>query len=70
MRMLSRLLVAAFSAAAVSGCTVMAVGGAVVGAGVAVASTAVGAGVAVGKGVVNVATYPFSSDDEEKKKEK
>jgi hypothetical protein len=43
------------------GCTVLAVGGAVVGAGVTVASTAVSAGVAVGKGVVNVATAPFGS---------
>jgi hypothetical protein len=40
----------------------MAVTGAVVGAGVAVASTAVGAGVAVGKGAVHVATAPFGSD--------
>jgi hypothetical protein len=47
---------------AVSGCTVIAVTGAVVGTGVAVASTAVSAGVAVGKGVVNVATAPFGSD--------
>ena len=45
----------------VSGCTVIAVTGAVVGAGVAVASTAVGAGVALGKGVINVATAPFGS---------
>jgi F0F1-type ATP synthase membrane subunit c/vacuolar-type H+-ATPase subunit K len=46
----------------------MAVGGAVVGAGVTVASTAVGAGVAVGKGVVHVASAPFRSDDEPKQK--
>jgi hypothetical protein len=46
---------------AVGGCTVLAIGGAVVGAGVTVVSTAVDAGVAVGKGVVNVATAPFGS---------
>jgi hypothetical protein len=50
------------------GCTAMAVGGAVVGAGVAVASTAVSAGVAVGKGAVSVASAPFRSDDEAKQK--
>jgi hypothetical protein len=50
------------------GCTVMAAGGAVVGAGVTVASTAASAGVAVGKGVVNVATAPFSDDDDKEKK--
>jgi uncharacterized cupredoxin-like copper-binding protein len=58
-----RLLLAALLAPALAGCTVMAVGGAVVGAGVSVASTAVDAGVAVGKGAVNVATYPFRSGD-------
>ena len=46
---------------AFGGCTVLAVGGAVVGAGVTVVSTAVDVGVAVGKGVVNVATAPFGS---------
>ena len=49
-----------------AGCTVVAVGGAVVGAGVSVASAAVSTGVAVGKGAVNVATYPFRDSDEEK----
>jgi len=44
-----------------SGCAVIVVTGAVVGAGVAVAGAAVGAGVAVGKGVVSVATAPFGS---------
>ena len=29
-------------------------------------ATAVGAGVAVGKGVVNAATYPFTSNDEKR----
>ena len=56
-------VLAAAVLASLSGCTAIAVGGAVVGAGVSVASTAVGAGVAVGKGAVNVATYPFRSDD-------
>jgi hypothetical protein len=56
--------------ATLQGCTVIAVGGAVVGAGVSVASTAVDAGVAVGKGVTHVATAPFrdDEDDDEKKK--
>lgn len=63
MRAPARLCVAAVLAALMSGCTVMAVGGAVVGAGVTVASTAVSAGYSVGKGVVNVATAPFSSSD-------
>ncbi len=52
--------------AASSGCAVVAVTGAVVGAGVAVGSAAVGAGVAVTKGAVKVATYPFRDSDEEK----
>ena len=56
-----RLAMLATAAGMLGGCTVMAVGGAVVGAGVSVASTAVSAGVAVGKGVVNVATAPFGS---------
>jgi F0F1-type ATP synthase membrane subunit c/vacuolar-type H+-ATPase subunit K len=64
---LSRLALAAAVVAALGGCTVMAVGGAVVGAGVAVASTAVGAGVAVGKGVVHVAGAPFRDDEDEDK---
>jgi hypothetical protein len=61
-------LVAAAIGLSASGCTVLAVGGAVVGAGVAVASTAVGAGVAVGKGVVSVASAPFRGDEDEKAK--
>ena len=44
------------------GCTVLAVGGAVVG----VTTAAVGAGVSVTKGAVSVATYPFRDSDEEK----
>jgi hypothetical protein len=60
---LARTLTAAALAAALCGCTAIAVGSAVVGTGVSVASTAFGAGVAVGKGAVNVATYPFRSDD-------
>jgi hypothetical protein len=64
---LSRLVLAASLLCSLGGCTAMAVGGAVVGAGASVASTAVGAGVAVGKGVVDVATSPFSSDDKDKK---
>lgn len=51
---------------ALSGCTVLAVGGAVVG----VATTAVSAGVAVTKGAVNVATYPFRDSDEEKEEKR
>lgn len=54
----------------VSGCTVIALTGAVAGAGVAVASTAVGAGVAVGKGVLNVATAPFGSAKDSSAKDK
>lgn len=61
-----RILLAAFCAAALGGCTAISVGSAVIGTGVSVASTAVGAGVAVGKGAVNVATYPFRSDDDDK----
>jgi hypothetical protein len=61
-RALLRVLLLAAILPAASGCTVIAVGGAVVGAGVAVASTAVSAGVAVGKGVVSVASAPFGSD--------
>jgi F0F1-type ATP synthase membrane subunit c/vacuolar-type H+-ATPase subunit K len=51
---------------ALGGCTVLAVTGAVVGAGVTVASTAVGAGVAVGKGAAHVATAPFRDDEDAK----
>jgi hypothetical protein len=67
MRTLLKLAVAAAVLPLLHGCMAMAVGGAVVGAGVTVASTAVDAGVAVGKGAVNVATYPFSSSDKDKK---
>lgn len=62
-RALAHTLLTVALVAALSGCTAIAVGSAVVGTGVAVASTAVGAGVAVGKGAVNVATYPFRSGD-------
>jgi hypothetical protein len=65
---LVRLVLAAALLPAFSGCMVMAVGGAVVGGAVTVASTAASAGVAVGKGVVHVASAPFSSDDEKEKK--
>jgi hypothetical protein len=65
-RALTCLLAVAIGLCA-SGCTAIALGSAVVGAGVTVASTAVGAGVAVGKGVVNVASAPFRGDDEEEK---
>ena len=53
-------------AAALSGCTVIAVTGAVVGGGVALGSAAVKGGVMVGKGAVAVASYPFRDSDEEK----
>lgn len=68
MNRLVRMALAAALLPCFGGCTVMAVGGAVVGAGATVASTAVSAGAAVGKGVVNVATAPFSSDDDKEKK--
>jgi hypothetical protein len=64
---LFRLVLAVALLSSLGGCTALAVGGAVVGAGAAVASTAVGTGVAVGKGVANVAAAPFSSDDKDKK---
>ena len=51
---------------ALGGCAVIAVGGAVVGAGV----TAVEAGYAVGKGAVKVATYPFRDSDEKKEQQR
>ena len=57
---------AALALAALGGCTVIAIGGAVVGAGV----TAVEAGYAVGKGAVKVATYPFRDSDEEKEQKR
>lgn len=61
MKALLRIATLAIAAGALDGCVAMAVGGAVVGGAVTVASTAVSAGVAVGKGVVNVATAPFGS---------
>jgi uncharacterized protein YceK len=54
--------------AMLSGCAVVAVTGAVVGAGVTVASTAVDVGVAAGKGVVYVGKAALGSDDEDEKK--
>jgi uncharacterized protein YceK len=63
-----RVLVALLMASGLlSGCAVVAVTGAVVGAGVTVASTAVDVGVAAGKGVVYVGKAAFGSDDDEKK---
>ncbi len=50
--------------ATMSGCAVVAVSAAVVGAGITVASTAVSAGVAVGKGVVHVGGAVLGSGDE------
>jgi hypothetical protein len=69
-RALPRLFVVLALLPALQGCMAMAVGGAVVGAGVAVASTAASAGVAVGKGAAHVATAPFRGDDEEDEKKK
>jgi hypothetical protein len=66
MRALAPLALAALLPA-LAGCTALAVGGAVVGAGVTVAATAVDAGVAVGKGAVHVASAPFRSDDNKDK---
>ena len=60
--MRARALLLAVMLAALGGCTVLAVGGAVVG----VTAAAVGAGVAVTKGALKVATYPFRDSDEEK----
>ncbi|GGY82720.1 hypothetical protein ACFFTM_06495 [Pseudoduganella plicata] len=51
-----------------SGCAVVAVTGAVVGAGVTVASTAVDVGVAAGKGVVYVGKAALGSDDDDDEK--
>jgi len=62
-----RLLAAALLAPALSGCAVVAVTSAVVGAGVTVASTAVDVGVAAGKGVVYVGKAALGSDDGDKK---
>ncbi|MFL6673363.1 MAG: hypothetical protein ACJ8LG_08745 [Massilia sp.] len=66
-RISTRLLLAAALLPALGGCTAIAVGSTVVGAGMTVASTAVGAGVAVGKGVVHVASAPFRGDDKQEK---
>ena len=62
----ARLAVALLLAAALGGCTVITVTGAVVGTGVAVGSAAIKGGVMVGKGAVAVATYPFRDSEEEK----
>ena len=62
MRYGAKAWLAALALPALGGCTVIAVGSAVVGAGV----TAVEAGYTVGKGAVKVATYPFRDSDEEK----
>ena len=62
----ARLAALLLTALALGGCTVIAVTGAVVGAGVAATSAVVSTGVAVGKGAVSVATYPFRDSEEEK----
>ncbi len=62
--MLRRAALAVLLLPALSGCAVVAVTGAVVGAGVTVASTAVDVGVAAGKGVVYVGKAALGSDDE------
>ncbi len=59
-------LLIALALPALGGCTVLAVGGAVIG----VTSAAVSAGVAVTKGAVSVATYPFRDSDEEKEEKR
>ncbi len=61
-----RALLLALALPALGGCTVLAVGGAVIG----VTSAAVSAGVAVTKGAVSVATYPFRDSDEEKEEKR
>ncbi len=58
----TRLLLIAAALPLLGGCTVLAVGGAVVGVGVVAAKTTY----AVGKGAVKVATYPFRDSEEEK----
>ena len=58
----ARLLLLALALPLLGGCTVIAVGGAVVGAGVIAAKTTY----AVTKGAVKVATYPFRDSEEEK----
>jgi hypothetical protein len=59
----ARLAALTLVCAALGGCTVIAVTGAVVGAGVAVGTVAVKGGIAVGKGAVAVASYPFRDSD-------
>lgn len=61
-----RLLCVALTLPMLGGCAVIAVGGAVVGASVAVVETTY----AVGKGAVKVATYPFRDSDEEKEQKR
>jgi hypothetical protein len=61
-----RLLCVALVAALLQGCAVIAVGGAVVGVGVAAVETTY----AVGKGAVKVATYPFRDSDAEKEQKR
>ena len=68
MRAAARIVLLAALLPLLGGCTVLAVTGVVVGAGVAVASTAVKTGVAVGKGAATVATYPFRDDEDDKDK--
>ena len=72
-----RAAVLALLLMALSGCTVLAVTGAVVGTGLAVGGAVVGASVAVvettyavGKGAVKVAAYPFRDSDEEKEQKR
>lgn len=62
-RALAAALLAAALLPALGGCTVIAVTGAVVGAGVSVASTAVGAAVTVGKGAVSVGGTLIGAND-------
>ncbi|WP_426207985.1 hypothetical protein [Massilia sp. TWP1-3-3] len=66
----ARAALLAIALAALGGCTVIAVTGAVVGTGVALGSAAVKGGVMVGKGAVAVATYPFRDSEAEKHAEK
>lgn len=65
MRLPALTLLLLAGSAMLSGCAVVAVTGAVVGAGVTVASTAVDVGVAAGKGVVYVGKAALGSDDDE-----
>ncbi len=61
-----RWLLVALALPALHGCAVVAVGGAVIGVGVAAVETTY----AVGKGAVKVATYPFRDSDEEKEQKR